>query len=206
MASPSSSFDVLRAYLEARASFGEEELALIRSRFVPAALRSGEFLQRAGEVTKYTAFVAKGCLRRYLIDGTGKEHILQFAPETWWTADNASLTTGEPSQYFIDAIEDSELLLISAASHEELVERVPGYSAAYRKSLQRHTAARDERIARSLSASAQERYEAFLETYPSIATRVPQWMLASYLGLTPETLSRIRSQLARKARVTRSGG
>lgn len=204
MGSQSSSFDVLRAYLEARASFQEDELALIRLRFVAAALRGGEFLQRAGEISKWTAFVARGCLRRYLIDGAGKEHILQFAPETWWTADNASLATGETSQYFIDAIEDSEVLLIDPASHEELVERVPGYSAAYRKSLQKHTAARDERIARSLSASAAERYAEFLKTYPSIATRVPQWMLASHLGISPETLSRIRGQFARKGQAASS--
>jgi CRP-like cAMP-binding protein len=113
-------------------------------------------------------------------------------------ADSNSLANGTPSQYFIDALEDSEMLLIDAPSHETLVEHVPGYAAAFRRGLLRHAAARDERIANSLSASAEERYTQFLQTYPSIATRVPQRMLASYLGVSPETISRIRGRLARK--------
>ena len=142
--------------------------------------------------------MARGCLRSYVIDSEGREHIVQFAPETWWLADNVSLATGAPSQYFVDAIEDSDLLLIDPLSHETIVERIPGYAAAFRRGLQRHAAAKDERIVSSLSASAQQRYLDFLKTYPSIATRVPQRMLASYLGVTPETVSRIRRRLAQK--------
>jgi len=121
-----------------------------------------------------------------------------FAPETWWLADNISLATKTPSQYFVDAIEDSDVLLIEPASHEKLVEKVPAYAAAFRKGLQRHSAAKDQRIVKSLSSSAEERYLDFLSTYPSIATRVPQWMVASYLGVSPETISRIRKKLSRK--------
>jgi CRP-like cAMP-binding protein len=128
----------------------------------------------------------------------GKEHIIQFAPETWWLADATSLANGTPSQYFIDAIEDTDLLLIDTQSHETIIEKVPGYADAFRRGLQKHAASRDERIVSSLSASAQERYMAFLNTYPSIATRVPQRMLASYLGVSPETISRIRRKLAGK--------
>jgi CRP-like cAMP-binding protein len=128
-----SSFDVLKTYLEARGSFTAEEFALLRTKFIPLTLRRGEFLQRAGAVAKYTGFIASGCARKYTIDTTGKEHIVAFAPETWWVADGISLTTGTPSQFFIDAIEDSDLLLIDPASHEQLVERVPGYEAAYRR-------------------------------------------------------------------------
>ncbi len=164
--------------------------------FIAKRLAAHEFLQRAGGVAKYSAFVANGCLRKYVIDAQGKEHIIQFAPETWWLADSASLESGAPSQYFIDAVEDSELLLIDAPSHETLVDKVPGYAAGFRKGLLRHAAARDERIASSLSASAAERYIQFLKTYPSIATRVPQRMLASYLGVSPETISRIRRKLS----------
>jgi CRP-like cAMP-binding protein len=198
MLEPISAFDVLRAYLANRAVFTEEEFELIRTFFVPRLLQAGEFLQRAGDVSRYAAFVAKGCLRSYVIDSKGKEHIVQFAPENWWVADGISLAAGTASQYFIDAIEDAELLLIDSPSHQELVERVPGYAAAFRTGLQRHAAAKDRRIVSSLSASAEQRYVEFLETYPSIATRVPQWMLASYLGLSPETLSRVRKNLSRK--------
>jgi CRP-like cAMP-binding protein len=196
-ASPSP-FGVLQAYLEARATFTEAELAFVRARFRPMTLGAGEFLQRAGRPATHAAFVAAGCMRTYTIDTKGKEHVVKFAPETWWVADNLSLSSGAPSAYFIDAIEDSELLLVDPASHEAIVEQVPGYAAAFRRGLQRHAAAKDERIVSSLSASAQERYLQFLKTYPSLVTRVPQWMLASYLGVSPETVSRIRRKLARR--------
>ena len=195
---PDSTFDVLRAYLSARASFSEAEFEVVRSALVFKPLAAGEFLQRAGDVTRYASFVARGCLRNYIIDAKGKEHILQFAPETWWVADSTSMNEGTPSSYFIDAIENSELLLLDARSHRELVEKVPGYAAAFRTGLQRHAAAKDQRIASALSATAEERYREFLRVYPSIARRVPQTMLASYLGITPETVSRIRRALARR--------
>ncbi len=161
-------------------------------------LRAGEFVQRGGEVARHAAFVASGCLRSYVIDAKGKEHIVQFAPETWWLADATSLSTQVPSQYFYDAIEDSEVLLIEPAGQDRLVAEVPGYAAAFRKGLQRHAAAKDQRIVLSLSATAEERYLNFLATYPTIATRVPQFMLASYLGVSPETVSRVRKNLSRK--------
>lgn len=191
-------FDVLRAYLEARASFANGDFDQIRRAFLFKQLPAGEFFQRAGDVSRHAAFVAKGCLRSYVIDAKGKEHIVQFAPETWWLADSTSLRQRTPSQYFVDAIEDSELLLIDGPSHEKLVEQVAGYAAAFRTGLQRHAAAKDERIVSALSASAEERYLDFLKTYPSIARRVPQKMLASYLGVSPETVSRIRKDLSRR--------
>jgi CRP-like cAMP-binding protein len=191
-------FDVLRTYLEARATFSDHELAFIRTMFVAKTLRTGDFLQRAGDVATHAAFVATGCLRNYVIDAKGKEHIVQFAPETWWLADATSLLNGTPSRYFIDAIEDSELLLIDGPSQQQIVDTVPGYAAAFRAGLQKHAAAKDHRIVTSLSSSAEERYQEFLGTYPSIASRVPQWMLASYLGVSPETVSRIRKNLSRR--------
>lgn len=195
---PTDVFVVLRSYLEARADFSDADFSRIRKAFVYRRLASGEFLQRAGDVTRYAAFVAAGCLRNYVIDAKGKEHIVQFAPETWWLADSNSLGSQTPSQYFIDAIEDSEVLLLDAPSHKSLVESVPSYAAAFRTGLQRHTAAKDQRIVTALSASAEERYLEFLRVYPSIALRVPQMMLASYLGMTPETVSRIRKNLSRR--------
>jgi cyclic nucleotide-binding protein len=135
---PAATFGVLRAYLEARANFSEDDFDIVRSVFLFKPLPAGEFLQRGGDVTRYAAFVASGCLRSYVIDAKGKEHIVQFAPETWWLADSTSLAGRSPSQYFIDAIEDSELLLIDSPSHQHLVERVHGYATAFRNGLQRH--------------------------------------------------------------------
>jgi CRP-like cAMP-binding protein len=195
---PSAPFGVLREYLAARAEFTDADFDVIRSVFLVRHLAAGDFLQRAGDVTQYAAFVALGCLRNYVIDAKGKEHIVQFAPETWWLADATSLASGQPSEYFYEAIEHSEVLLIDSPSHQTIVDRVPGYAASFRTGLQRHAAAKDKRIAITLTASAEERYLEFLKTYASIASRVPQWMLASYLGVSPETLSRIRKDLSRK--------
>ena len=195
---PSPAFNVLRAYLEARASFSTTDLDAVKAAFLYRKLPAGDFLQRAGDVTKYAAFVATGCLRQYVIDPKGKEHIVIFAPETWWVADTKSLRTRTPSTYFVDAIEDSELLLIDGPSHQRLVENVAAYDASFRTGVQKHSAAKDERIVSTLSASAEERYVEFVKTYPSIVNRVPQTMLASYLGMTPETVSRIRRNLSRK--------
>ena len=195
---PPAAFAVLRSYLEARGAFADRDFEAVAAAFVFRWLAAGDFLQRGGDVSRYAAFVARGCLRNYVIDARGKEHIVQFAPETWWLADSTSLSQGVPSQYFMDAIEDSELLLIDGPSHQRLVETVQPYAAAFRTGLQKHAAAKDQRIVNALSTSAEERYQEFLRDYPSIALRVPQSMLASYLGMTPETVSRIRKHLSRK--------
>lgn len=173
-------------------------MAILRGFFIPTMLPAGEFLQRAGDVARHAAFVATGCLRSYVIDANGKEHVVQFAPETWWLADAPSLMTGTPSQYFIDAVEDSELLLIDPPSHQQLVDHVPGYAASLRTGLQRHNAAKDQRIVTSLTMTAEERYLEFIDRYPSLVQRVPQWMVASYLGVSPETISRVRKNLSRR--------
>ena len=165
--------------------------------FLPRTLRAGEFLQRAGDGVAHGAFVATGCLRKYVLDAKGKEHIVQFAPENWWVGEGPGVTPGTPAQYFIDAVEDSNLLLFDAASHQRAIEHVPAYAAGFRNGLQRDAAAKEQRIVNALSESAEERYEAFLKKHPSIALRVPQFMLASYLGVSPETLSRIRKSRSR---------
>ena len=191
-------FHVLRDYLQARAKFSPEEMACVQSQFTHRSVASGDYLQRAGDIPTHAAFVTTGCLRTYIIDAKGKEHTVKFAPETWWLADNKSLSTHSPSPYFIQAIENSELLLITPDAHERLAKEIPGFGEAFRKGLQKHASAKEERIVSALSATAEERYQDFAKTYPSILTRVPQWMIASYLGLTPETLSRIRARLAAK--------
>ena len=169
-----------------------------RRRSLPRTLAAGAFLQRAGDTARYAAFVARGCLRSFVIDAKGKEHTVQFAAEDWWLADAISLNTGTPSQYFFAAIEDSDLLLVDAEGQQQIVDRIPGYSAAMRAGLQKHAASKDLRIVKALSASAEERYLDLMRTFPTIAQRVPQWMVASYLGVSPETVSRIRKQLSRK--------
>jgi len=191
-------FDVLRGYLAARGQFSDGDFAIVRGVVQFRNLSAGEFLQRGGEVPRYAAFVASGCLRNYVIDAKGKEHIVQFAAETWWLSDNVSMMTKTPSQYFVDAVEDTTVLLLEPAGHAMLLDRVRGYAAAFQTGVQKHAAAKDQRIVSSLTASAEDRYLEFMKTYGSIAQRVPQFMLASYLGVSPETLSRIRKHLSQQ--------
>jgi CRP-like cAMP-binding protein len=200
MRGPTSAFDTLHNYLSARgAAFSDEERTILDGAFVPTSLAAGAFFQRAGEPATQAAFVASGCMRIYVVDARGKEHILQFLPEDWWWSDTLSLTTGAPSQYFAQAIEGTDLLCIDPPSHQRLLDELPAFAASFRAGIQRHNAAKDQRIVSTLSATAEERYTAFVATYPSIVQRVPQWMLASYLGVSPETVSRIRKSRSRKA-------
>jgi len=193
-----SEFHKLRTYLERRATFTEEEFAFLEPLFLPRALRAGEFFQRAGDAVTHGAFVTTGCLRKYIIDAKGKEHIVQFAPENWWVGEGPGVAPGTLAQYSIDAVEDSNLLIFDAVSHQRAIQHLPAYAAGFRVGLQRDAMAKEQRIANTLSASAEDRYEEFLKQYPSIAGRVPQFMLASYLGVSPETLSRIRKNRSPK--------
>ena len=190
-------FEILFEYLGKHLPLSPDDMDFIRSVFTPKKLLKGEFLLREGDISKYGAFVCHGFLRSYVIDNKGKEHIIQFAPENWWISDKGASAEGKAS-CFIDAIEDSDLLLIDQAGHLKMLEKVPAYSASFQAGMQKRSAAKDKRIVHSLIADAEERYHDFLQTYPSIAQRVPQHMLASYLGIAPETLSRVRRKSMRK--------
>lgn len=188
-------YETLRAFLTAKADFTEDQLVFIESLFTHRRLKKGAFIQHAGVVATVGGFVSHGCLRMYVIDEKGKEHIVGFTPENWWFSDLQSAVNQTPSNYFIDAVEPSEVLLCDLPAFEKMLAHVPAFAVMYRSGLQRSQAAKEERIASSLHASGRERYLAFLEKYPTLALRVPQHMLASYLGLTPETLSRIRAKI-----------
>ncbi len=161
-------------------------------------LKKGEMLLREGEVCHEVFFVEKGLLRMYSIDAGGKEHIVQFAPESWLISDRSSIFFNEKSNYFIDAIEDSEVWALKPDFFAQMHSSFPGTVENNDILLQKHIRTLQDRINSLLSDPAEERYLKFIKRYPDLMQRVPQWMVASYLGITPESLSRVRKELARK--------
>lgn len=162
----------------------------------PKTVKKGQFLLRSGATIQHSFYVEQGLLRQYAIDAKGKEHILQFAPEGWFMADRESEFLQKPSSYFIEAVEDSSLLLITSQLIQGLGEKHPGFAQYHHNLLHRHIAALQKRITLLQSATATERYLDFIETYPDLMLRIPQTYIASYLGITPESLSRLRQDLA----------
>ncbi len=185
-------FQALRTYLEEKIPLTEDQLSLVGSLFVPRTLRKNERLLNAGEVCRYQAFVGKGCLRSYTVDEKGKEHVVYFAPENYWISDLSSFTKHEPSIYCIDALEDSDVLLIDKPSSDKLMEQVVEIRVLFATLFQNSMIAMQKRILAVLSTPAEQRYHDFLTTYPTLTQRIPQHTIASYLGITPESLSRIR--------------
>ncbi len=147
----------------------------------------------------YNAFVSKGLLRTYSIDEKDIEHVISFAMENWWTGDRESLMSGKPSRFTIDAIEDSEIVLIEKEKFDSICKEIPAFNDMANDIIQQGFIASQTRIHESISSSIEEKYENFVERYSSFACRVPQSMIASYLGITRETLSRIRHKSAKKS-------
>ena len=184
--------------LRNKVPFTEEELVIIKNHLTPKKLRKKQYLLQETDVCRFIAFVEKGALRSYSIDEKGGEHIIQFALEGWIISDLYSFLTEEPATYTIDALEDSELVLISKSAHEELLKILPKYETWIRLQITGAYIAMQRRLTSIISLSLEERYAAFTSIYPQIVQRVPQHMIASYMGLTPETLSRVRKKMIRK--------
>ena len=189
-------FEVLFKAINEKVSLSEEEQETCKAFFTFKKLRKKQYLLQQDDVCKYTAFVEKGALRAYTIDDKGYEHIIQFALEGWWISDIYSFLTGEPSSYNIEALEETELLLLTKTTNEEMLEKVAKMERYFRILSQKSLVALQRRLIGSLSQSAEEKYTKLVTSYPDIIQRVPQHMIASYLGITPETLSRIRKQMS----------
>ena len=192
-------YDALRAYIEKYASekITDADFELVKKAFTFKRYKKGQYLLQEGEVCKYSAFILKGSMRQFSVDTKGIEHVIHFGIENWWVGDRESLTMLTPSKYNIDAIEDTEVLLITSEDLQQLGDQLPTIGKMMNTMNQRNFIASQKRIHDSLSLTAEERFIELKKNHPDFLQRFPQTMLASYLGITAETFSRIRKKALR---------
>lgn len=188
----------IHTYLKENAGITDDQLIHISGKLRFREYRKGQFVLSKGQVCKHFFYVESGVLRLYGIDHLGKEHIVQFATEGWFISDRNSTYFGQPSEFFIDAVEDAKVVLLDEQFICDASEISPAFRKYNEHILQNHIRHLQNRVHLLISATAEDRYLDFIRLYPNLIQRVPQWMIASYLGITPESLSRVRKELARK--------
>ena len=175
----------------------EADIRVVREVFVPKKLRKRQYFLQEGEVCRHAAFIVKGAMRQYSVDEKGVEHIVWLSIENWWAADRESYVTLTPSRYNIDAWEDCEVLTLTKADFLSRLSPIPAIAEMKERLFERYAIATQKRVS-SISLSAEERYADLIQTHPEFLQRFPQHIIASYLGITKETLSRIRTNAVRK--------
>jgi CRP-like cAMP-binding protein len=189
------SFEPLLQYISQYVQLTEDEQQLFLSKIRLGKYLKGQYVVQNGNVCRYESFVLKGCLKTFYIDNEGQEHIVMFAIENWWTADLGSFLTQTPACYNVLCLENCELAQITYADLEALYLAIPKLERFFRIIIQKAYIAAQQRIVNNFSMAAKDRYVQFRKQYPEIDQRVPQYMIASYLGITKEFLSKIRHQL-----------
>lgn len=175
----------------------EEEIffvSLLRIRKV----RKKQFIGQPEFTSKYRSYVVSGAFRAYIIDDKGREHTIALAIEDWWIGDISSYIFQTPASYFVEALEDSLLIELEYEAEQRLLEANPKFEKLFRKAIERSAAALQERLLSNLSKPAEQRYDEFAKKYPQFLNRIPQYVLASYLGFTTEFLSKIRNKKVKK--------
>lgn len=174
-----------------------DDQALIKEAFVPKSLKKKELFLKQGDICQYTGFILQGAMRQYSIDSNGTEHIIQLAIENWWIVDRESYLMKTPSVYNIDAWEDTKLLTLRLTDLERLLD-IPAVKEMFWQMNQSNFIASQKRLNNSITLPAKNRYEELLKNYPDFVQRFPQHTIASYLGISKETLSRVRGKLFEK--------
>lgn len=177
--------------------FTQSEIDYFNSILQYKTIPKKTLLLQDGEICNFEAYIIKGCIRKYYINEHGHEVILQFAIEDWWVSDIASFHEKKPSKLFIETLEECELLLLTPETKEQLVTKVPKFERIFRLLVQRNLSSMQNRLIDTIAKTAQEKYLEFLKLYPTIPQRVAQHYIASYLGMTAEFLSKIRTKLAK---------
>jgi len=173
----------------------EETLATY---FIQKNLRKRQYLLQQADICKHMAFIVKGAMRKFYVDEKGVEHIVDLYIENWWAGDRESFALNTPSIYNIEACEDCELLLISRENTIKFCREYPAFNELILKLDERNSIATQKRITSSISLSAEKRYVDFIERHPYFVERFPQHFIASYLGITKDTLSRVRKKAPKK--------
>lgn len=176
----------------------DEELSLFHSLLMVKKIKKKQFIQQSGELSHFTGFITKGCVKNYVIDEKGHEFIMYFAVEDWWIGDISSFFEQKPGYLFIETIEDTEMLVLDHKNAELLFAKVPKFERHFRILIQRSLITLQQRFFDTLAKPAEDRYLNFLKKYPKIVNRVPQQLIASYIGVTPEFLSKIRAKIAKR--------
>jgi len=176
----------------------DEDFDNIKSHFTYKQLRKKQFLLEEGEICRSFAFIVKGAIRQYCVDERGIEHTINLFVENWWAGDRESFVTQKPSAYYVDAWESCEVLLITREDTLKLCSQCPAFNELLLKLDERSNIAAQKRITSTISYNAEMRYQEFVENYPFFVNRFPQHIIASYLGITKDTLSRIRRKMSRK--------
>ena len=175
-----------------------EEADLLVSRISLRKVKKKQWLVTPGEISKTDYFVNKGCFRAYYQDDNGHQYITKFALEGWWISDILSLYTGELTKLYVEALEDGEVIAIHKDSMDQLFDEIPQLNKYFRLVYQKALVNASERVLCTISQSAYDHYMRFLTQYPNIEQRVPQYMIASYLGITPEFFSKLKAQAVKK--------
>ena len=173
-----------------------EDIGIIQSLFTARKYRKRQYILQEGDISRWETYVVAGLTRTYEVDDKGMEHVMQFGPEDWWVGDLYSFLTESATRFNVDCLEDTAVLQISKPDLELLYQKVPATERYFRIIIQNAYIASINRISSSLRKTAPQRYQEFMERYPHIEQRVPNHQIASYLGITPQSLSRIRSNAA----------
>jgi CRP-like cAMP-binding protein len=184
----------LISHIKRFVDISQAEIEIIQNHFDYRSIRNKDHLLVEGSHCLDKYFIKKGCLRKYINNEDGDKQIIQFSIENWWMTDYTSLESGKPTTCNIQAVEDCELIVITKDKLEQLYKEVPLMETYYRKILQRAFEASLTRIHIIFSYSGEERYQSFTRAFPDFVQRIPQYMLASYLGYTPEFLSKLRAK------------
>lgn len=182
-------------YIKKIVALTEEEEAFLVSKVTVRKYLKGQYVLQQGDICKFACFILSGCTKMFYVDKEGQEHILMFSIEDWWTSDMGSFITQTPADFNVQCIEHTEMVMFSYDIIEELYSKIPKLERFFRQIVERAFVASQKRIVRGFSLTAKEQYLFFRTQYPQIEQRIPQYMVASYLGITKEFLSKIKSQL-----------